>query len=64
MKIRYCKVILKTKDENKIFSFRAKKLPEINDELVLFYDGENRFIKVDQVNKKPFPQIFASEITY
>ncbi|MBS1948593.1 MAG: hypothetical protein JST47_12580 [Bacteroidetes bacterium] len=58
----YCKVILKTKDENKILSFRTKKLPEINDELVLYYDGENRFVKVDQVSAKPFPEIFATEI--
>jgi hypothetical protein len=62
MKLRCIKIILKTKDEDKIFSFRAKKLPEINEELVIYYNGENRFIKVVQVNPKPFPQIFASEV--
>jgi hypothetical protein len=62
MKLRCIKIILKTKDEDKVFSFKAKKLPEINEEIVLFYNGANRFIKVEQVNQKPFPQIFASEV--
>jgi hypothetical protein len=62
MKMKCFKIVLKTKSENKIFSFRAKKLPEINEELILYYDGANRFIKVDEVSKKPFLQVCASEI--
>jgi hypothetical protein len=60
--MKYFKIVLKTKSENKIFSFRAKKLPEINEELILYYDGANRFIKVEEVSQKPFPQVCASEI--
>jgi hypothetical protein len=60
--MRYIKIILKTKSEHKVFSFRAKKLPEINEELILYYDGANRFVKVIEVNKKPFPQVHAHEI--
>ncbi len=62
MKMKYFKIILKTKDENKVFSFRAKKLPEINEELIVYYDGLNRFVKVEEVSTKPFPQVCASEI--
>jgi len=62
MKIKYFKIILKTKGDDKIFSFRAKKLPEINEELILYYNGANRFVKVHEVSSKPFPQVKATEI--
>jgi len=63
MKMKYFKIILKTKDDsNKVFSFRAKKLPDINEELILYYNGANRFVKVNEVSRRPFPQVIASEI--
>ncbi len=63
MKMKYFKIILKTQDEeNKVFSFRAKKLPQIDEELILYYNGSNRSVKVIEVSKKPFPQVQASEI--
>ena len=62
MKMKYFRIVLKTKEDNKIFSFRAKKLPEINEELILYYNGANRFVKVNEVSRKPFPQVHASEV--
>jgi len=63
MKIKYFRIILKTKDEeNKVFSFRAKKLPDIDEELIVYYNGANRFVKVNEVRSRPFPQVHASEI--
>jgi hypothetical protein len=63
MKMKFFKIILKTRDDNnKVFSFRAKKLPDVNEELILYYDGANRFVKVNEVTSRPFPQVVASEI--
>jgi len=60
--MKYFRIILKTKDENKIFSFRSKKLPDINEHLTLYYNGANRFVKVVEVNSRPFPEVHALEI--
>ncbi|HXB44465.1 MAG TPA: hypothetical protein VNV85_10430 [Puia sp.] len=62
MKIKCFKIILKTKDEDKVFSFRAKRLPDVDEELIVFYDGANRFVKVIEVSSRPFPQVQALEI--
>jgi hypothetical protein len=62
MKLKCFKIILKIKGEDKVFSFKTKKIPVVNEELVIFYEGANRFVRVEQVNQKPFPQIFASEL--
>jgi hypothetical protein len=62
MKMKYFRIILKTKDENKVFSFRSKKLPDIDEKLIVYYNGANRFVKVVEVSSRPFPEVHALEI--
>jgi hypothetical protein len=62
MKNKCFKIILKTKDEDKVFSFRAKKLPDVNEELIVYYNGANRFVKVIEVSTRPFPEVQALEM--
>jgi len=62
MKMKYFRIILKTKDENKVFSFRSKKMPDVDDQLIVYYDGAKRFVKVVEVSSRPFPEVHALEI--
>jgi hypothetical protein len=62
MKMKCFRIILKTKEEDKIFSFRSKLLPDIDEELVLYYNGANRFVKVKAVLTGHFPQVLVSEV--
>lgn len=62
MKIKSFKIILKTKDEDKVFSLKAKRLPDVNQELIVYYNGANRFVKVIEVSTRPFPEVQALEM--
>ena len=62
MKTKYYKVLVKTKEQVLILKYKAKELPEVDEELIFFYNGENRFVKVTKVVKGLFHEIEASEI--
>jgi hypothetical protein len=61
-KIINFKVLIQTKDQEVVLGLKAKRLPETDEELIFYYHGANRFIRVNQVTLKPNPEIRASEI--
>jgi len=62
MKTKYFKVLVKTKDQVMMLKYKAKELPEIDEELIFFYNGDNRFVKVTRIVGKLSPEIHAIEI--
>jgi hypothetical protein len=62
MKTKYLKVLVKTREQVLILKYKAKEIPVIDEELIFFYNGANRFVKVTKVNKGLSPEIEAVEI--
>jgi hypothetical protein len=62
MKTKYFKVLVKTKEQALILKYKARELPQIDEELIFFYNGENRFVKVTKITKGLLHEIEASEV--
>ena len=62
MKTKYFKVLVKTKEQVLILKYKSRELPEIDEELIFFYNGENRFVKVTKITKGLDHEIEAVEI--
>ncbi len=59
MKIKHFKVRVTTKDKVLILKYNTDNKPEVDEELLFFYDGKNRFVKVIKVTSS---EIDAVEI--
>ena len=64
MKAKYFKVHVKTKDKDRVLVLtnKSKELPEPGEELMFYYGGANRLVKVVRIEKKFSAVIYADEI--
>ncbi len=61
VRTKYFKIQVTLTDKNLEFPYRSRTLPEIDDEFILYYQGDYHIVKTKEVIRGRFLKVIARE---